>query len=603
VLCVTSQRRHKREKEKKNNMAYYCASSSSSSSSSYDEQQIMRRQQKERNEGEEICSNGSNNFSTKNRRRCCGIDIDIDIDDTSITKTPLLMMLILFLLLLVTTSIATVDPIVKIMRYHQHPQQQQQQQQQQDRDGDRFFFREGKSRMTVLPATSSSTTTTTTTATSSSSLSTREDDDNYINIMWQRNLVEENQNQEQEEITVDVDIDTDTKNETTTPTIAPTTIMIQKSLFLSVSAIVLGIISTAFAIGLWIFVCCHRNNPIVSIGQPPFLYLICFGSLLMSSSLFFEGGIIDYFGQVPQYTLNNICIIKLWLQDVGIIIVYMSLFCKLWRAEQVTQFRRGNTVHVHHVIGPLFVILIIQIGLLIGHTIVTPPYWTDVPMRPHDFDDPLRMETCYQFNFDDPINVIFNASSLILLVVCEIITMWMACKTRNLREDISDSWRVFQTMCFQFFVTIPYALLIHGVIPARDLYYLIEIGYPFLLAMSSTGFIIIPKMYIVWYKNKYGQLPDYVQSSVGIGRVVVNISGRPSGTYITTDNCNATRNSNNITERITASKSTITTTDIPPSPPRTSTISFLDENQSPKSNNSESSLPNPIQEEENEEQP
>jgi hypothetical protein len=492
----------------------------------------MMRQQKERNEDEEISSsNAGNNFSTRNRRRvCCDIDIDINDTDTSITKkTPLLSrMLILFLLLLVTTSIAT------------------------------------------------------TTKTISSSTTHREDDDNNISIIWQRNLVEEEEQEQQEEITPDGDVETETE----------TTINIPKTLFLSVWGIVLGLISSIFVIGSWIFIYCHRNNPIVSLGQPPFMYLICFGSLLLSSSLFFETGMANNFINIVkrQHVKNSICVIKLWFQHVGIIIVYMSLFCKLWRAEQVTQFRRGNTVLVRHVIGPFFLILIIQIGILIGQTIVTPPYWKDVPVHPHNIDDPHRIETCYQINFDDPISVAFNASSVMILVLCEIITMWMACRTRKIREDISDSWRVFQTMCFQIIISIPYVLLMNGLVPSGKLYYIIEIGYPFLLAMSSTGFIIIPKMYFVFYKRKYGHLPDHVQSPVGIGRTVVSISG--SGN-------NTTRDNSNNTERISASRSTISTRNIPP-PSRTDAISSLDEKQRP---NNESSLPSHIQEEQDEEQP
>ena len=45
--------------------------------------------------------------------------------------------------------------------------------------------------------------------------------------------------------------------------------------------------SIVCSVGSWIFVFCYRKKPIVKIGQPEFLYSLCFGSLLISIGLVF----------------------------------------------------------------------------------------------------------------------------------------------------------------------------------------------------------------------------------------------------------------------------------------------------------------------------
>ena len=183
------------------------------------------------------------------------------------------------------------------------------------------------------------------------------------------------------------------------------------------------------------FVFHFRKNRIISIAQPEFLYMLCFGALLLALPIIFMS--FDEQSWSVE-ALNNSCIVQTWLKFLGILIVNMALFSKLYRVEKVTQIRRGQRIHVKHVMKPFIALIVTALIILIVWTIVDPPYWTR---------DDVLVGYCHQeLAFAIPLDV-----AIILSVS---IALWWALKTKELPEDISDSRRVFQTFVSKFVVLI-----------------------------------------------------------------------------------------------------------------------------------------------------
>ena len=74
------------------------------------------------------------------------------------------------------------------------------------------------------------------------------------------------------------------------------------------------------------FIFQNRKDRIVTVSQPEFIYMICFGAAMNAISVYFisfDDGKLD-FG-----TLDAFCILNLWFSRIGILIVYCALFSKV----------------------------------------------------------------------------------------------------------------------------------------------------------------------------------------------------------------------------------------------------------------------------------
>ncbi|OEU09120.1 hypothetical protein FRACYDRAFT_249033 [Fragilariopsis cylindrus CCMP1102] len=347
----------------------------------------------------------------------------------------------------------------------------------------------------------------------------------------------------------------------------------------------LGISAYLVSIGSCIFVYVYRTHKSVAIGQPPFLYLICFGCILLSSQIYFyiitnsADHIIDDIvvvddtnnsntttttdnntptivvsttednnnndtNQHPSY-LDATCVGELWFDNVGIIFIYMSLFCKLWRAYKVTRFRRNVKILPKHVIYPFVVILTAVIVLTIAQTILDPPRWVLqefidlVPLSNGTGTGYSTTTTTFgacktQYQIEDGIEFFFNnteptittyddsdsdsdsarygwipTSITWLQAISFLIVLGMAFIVRNIPEDISDSRNVCHALCANCccagsLITvwaIGYAIQnLTIMVSSRGLRKSFEV-------YALIGYLIFPKIYAVCYEKKYGHLP------------------------------------------------------------------------------------------------
>ena len=252
-----------------------------------------------------------------------------------------------------------------------------------------------------------------------------------------------------------------------------------------------------------------------------------------------------------QSTLDTTCVVELWFRNIGSVCVHMAIFCKLWRANKVSQFRRNQIILPKHVIGPFVAMLVAVIALTIAQTILDPPKWRIPVLDLGEINaNGTTEETAALTNVATCMSSGFNAwdvalgnqarsgytgyawieiTEFLLSLLSLIIMLYMAFVTRKIPEDISDSRQVFRTV----FVSLGVGVTMFGLywlgrwVNSYELSVIARSLGSFLHATVYVGFLVMPKIYSVWRdRHNDGQQ----QSKESQGPSTINSHKRGRGT-------------------------------------------------------------------------
>lgn len=249
-------------------------------------------------------------------------------------------------------------------------------------------------------------------------------------------------------------------------------------LILMTEAILLAILSAA-----WIYR--YRKHKVLRAAQPELLYLICFGSALSASTIFplsFDEGAGWSVNQ-----LSRACRSVPWLIILGQVLVYCSLFTKLWRVHRVLQFRR-RTIKVHHVAWPMAACLCMAILILTCWTVIDPLLWDRKVLDEDSGESIGQCESDSLYAYTIPV--------LVAVLIPAGMTSFMAYKTKDVDDAYSESSWFYTLMLVQLetvIVAVPTVFTLLEV-SANGRY----IGLAILLWIfptSTIGLIIGPKMW------------------------------------------------------------------------------------------------------------
>lgn len=104
-----------------------------------------------------------------------------------------------------------------------------------------------------------------------------------------------------------------------------------RSMGLSLASIAMLVILISVA---WVFF--YRNHSVVIAAQPPFLYVLCLGSVLTTSSIYISS--FDEGTGWDDAMLDRACITIPWLLSLGHIVTYSALFTKVCNLPQTVAF-------------------------------------------------------------------------------------------------------------------------------------------------------------------------------------------------------------------------------------------------------------------------
>jgi hypothetical protein len=282
------------------------------------------------------------------------------------------------------------------------------------------------------------------------------------------------------------------------------------------------------SVGSWAFVYRYRKKPIVAIGQPPFMYTLCFGSILLPIALTLYLGVqlthddeknrLFLFGKVE----NVCCHMTTWLNYLGLLVIYSALLCKIYRIMQVTQqpLRRGLTILPRHALRPFVVVLMSTVGLLITWSTINPSKKYIVG---EEFDSNITSGYCENVGLADLVSAslpyLYALQALILIV--QLTLTILACSIKNLNQELNDSNRIFRLVLFQFVwhLIVTVTMFFNGIENLAILKSVFSLQY-LMYSFSTIGFMILPRIYYVWYEYRYGHLPEYVVM-IGAGTTTV----------------------------------------------------------------------------------
>ena len=311
------------------------------------------------------------------------------------------------------------------------------------------------------------------------------------------------------------------------------------------------------SIGSIVFVYIFRNRPIVAMGQPQFLYVLLFGSILIPISSIFVF-IVKFSHQYSvddddnneaaantDIYFNVCCNFATWFYYTGIIIMYGCLLCKIYRIMKLTSqpLRRGLKVLPRHALWPFVVVVSLTIALLLAWSLTGSSKYVSIEVPGFKGSNTTQGFCTQHLGADTQWN---NPSSskqyltllTILVTVVQFILLVLACKVRNVNQQLGDSKKIIRLLIFQ--------VVFHNLFASTNAavshfnttaMIIVAMLHVIMYSLSTIGFILCPRMYYVWYENKHGQLPPTVEMIGGGGRTVVRINNN-------NDNNNSTTNTN-----------------------------------------------------------
>ncbi|CAB9517630.1 Gamma-aminobutyric acid (GABA) B receptor [Seminavis robusta] len=235
---------------------------------------------------------------------------------------------------------------------------------------------------------------------------------------------------------------------------------------------------------IWIVI--HRNHNVVIAAQPFFLYAICLGSAIISLNIFFISP--DEGMGWTEEMLDNSCIAAVWMNAVGMLLIYGSLFAKHWRVNRL-MLHKSKNVSIGMWLAPVIFLFAVVVVLQSIWTARGAYGWERIEI------DEVTGESIGSCTGDVAPCLYFTGMFLFIPVALAGI---MAYKTLGVDDLYSESkWvLIFILVQFQvYLVGAPVLQILRTVSP--DGRFIGETLIVWTVPMSTMGLIIFPKVLTV----------------------------------------------------------------------------------------------------------
>ena len=247
------------------------------------------------------------------------------------------------------------------------------------------------------------------------------------------------------------------------------------------------ILATALGFVCWTFI--YRNNNIVRVSQPLFLYTFCFGCFVLGTSII-PLSIDD--SVASEEGASMACMAFPWLVSIGFTIAFAALFSKIWRVTRVLKSSIAcRRVKVRHrdVLVPFGVLLILNVTLLLVWTLLDPLEYE----RTYSMQTLTSTGTCKSSG-----NAWKYCVSFLFVVnfVAIVAANVLAYQGRNMGDFVESKWILLCTgSIFQaFLIGAPLMALVSGNVVAQ---YFVASILVFVVGESILLFIFLPKVHAI----------------------------------------------------------------------------------------------------------
>ena len=259
-----------------------------------------------------------------------------------------------------------------------------------------------------------------------------------------------------------------------------------------------------FSVGSAVIVILYRKHKVMRAGQPFFLLMLCFGSLMSSLAIVTLSFDESHGWSIDQLTAA--CMSTVWLFFTGNIIFYCGLFSKLWRIDRVMQLRR-KSVTVLNVLGPMVIVLAFAVAVLTTWTFVDPWIWErelvmEIPSE--------SFGHCESDTFDT-----FFLSMVLLMIIVTSMTTYVAWKASDIPDEFSDTKLVLYTVSshLQAWIVGPPTLAVLGSHASANGTYFGRVFLIWVFAVSGVMVVIGPKVVAVLFEQRVKKTSSRVRIS------------------------------------------------------------------------------------------
>lgn len=253
-------------------------------------------------------------------------------------------------------------------------------------------------------------------------------------------------------------------------------------------------ITVSIVFAVWVVA--KRDTRVVKGSQPGFLFLICIGSAIMTSSIFPLGMDDEWFDKIGEDCpeCNIACGSWPWLLFVGFTVLFSAIFSKLWRLNKfIAKAKKKSSaknirVDASDVLPPFFALLSLNVVVLTVWTVVDP-----LVFRRESDGEFSSFGTCRPekgtpaLAFGSLLGCI-NVGALLLAEI-------EAYKARNLSDHLSESKYIglATVSMFQMIVVgVPVLFLVQD---QPDASFFVFSCIIFMINVSILALIFLPKVY------------------------------------------------------------------------------------------------------------
>jgi len=252
----------------------------------------------------------------------------------------------------------------------------------------------------------------------------------------------------------------------------------------------------------------HKKDKIIKSSQPIFLFMICFGTFLMASSIIWLS--ID--DQIASVQFCNVCcMVSPWLFIVGFVISFSALFSKTRRINtiisQARKFRRVQ-IQAKDVLPPFFCLLGLDVLLLSIWTALAPLTWTR-EVTDVDVFGRIAQTTGYCTYTVDLIGNILVGLLLAINFGVLLYAIFQAYLARSIPTEFNESQYITMTMASMFqvnFIGIPLLIFLYD---QPDAALLLKMCLISIICFAVLFFLFVPKM----FPAKFGINRIYVETT------------------------------------------------------------------------------------------
>ncbi len=253
--------------------------------------------------------------------------------------------------------------------------------------------------------------------------------------------------------------------------------------------LVLSSVIIAVSVMFMIYTVANRSKRYIKMSQPPFLIMICLGTLLIGTSIIPLS--IDEGVTQPIAKLNASCTSFPFLFCFGFVITFSALYSKLWRLNKIVNasaaFRRV-TVTTFDVIIPFAILSTLNIIILIVQGVVSPITWKRSTIEENKYSQVLESEG---FCGGDA-GVFYTSALLTVNGIALILACIEGYRGRNVQTDLNESkYIVFaMVLIFQsFFFGVPLLFLTQD---NKSALLFVGTSICFVICIATLSFIFVP---------------------------------------------------------------------------------------------------------------